>query len=54
MYCAYSNGTIHFNNFFGTRKFCTNNKDSQYVQALTKSSVYVKSGNKLTLKDAKG
>ncbi len=54
VYQAYSNGTVNFNLFTSTLKYCVNDFDNKYTYALTQSVSYVQMNNQIIFKNASG
>ncbi len=54
-YKAFSNGSLQINQFISTLKFCPNDNDRAYTNALTQSMSFVRnSENSLTFRNVKG
>ena len=53
-YFAYSNGSIQFNDFVGTEKYCRNDNDYLYLNALGDAFTYTQNVNQITFRDDMG
>jgi heat shock protein HslJ len=50
-YFAYTNGSVQFSDFAGSQKYCRNDNDYFYLNALGDAYTYTLNGNQITFRD---